>query len=60
MRFKTKLRKIGNSSGVLIPKDIIESYSQGEEIELEIVEYPKIITDKSCYCAGCYDANKTA
>ena len=35
--FKAKLRKIGNSLGVYIPKDVITSYKIGDEIELNVI-----------------------
>ena len=35
--FKTKLRKVGNSWGVLIPREVITDYILGEEIELEVI-----------------------
>lgn len=37
MRFKTKIRKVGNSYGVLIPKDIVARFSPGEDIELDVI-----------------------
>jgi len=37
MKIRTKLRKIGNSYGVLIPKDVITNYQLGEEIELDVI-----------------------
>lgn len=44
---KLKLRKIGNSYGVIFPKDEIEEFLDSMEIEVEIV-YPEhiIIKDK--------------
>ena len=48
--FKAKLRKIGNSVGVLIPKKVIAHYKLGDEIGLEIITgedkgLPRVITD---------------
>lgn len=37
MRFKAKLRKIGNSIGVLIPLKVITGFNLGEEIWLEVI-----------------------
>jgi len=37
MTFKAKLRRIGNSIGVLIPLKVITDYTLGEEIELEVI-----------------------
>lgn len=37
MRFTAKLRKIGNSLGVIIPKNVITSYKIGSEIELNVI-----------------------
>lgn len=37
MKFKAKLRKIGNSQGVYIPKNVITSFKIGEVIELEVI-----------------------
>lgn len=32
---RLKLRKIGNSLGVIIPREYIESYNEGDYIDLE-------------------------
>lgn len=45
MAFKAKLRKIGNSLGVLIPKDVITGQGVGDEIELNVITEGKVITD---------------
>ena len=37
MTFNAKLRRIGNSMGVLIPKDVLDG-KEGDWIELEIVK----------------------
>lgn len=37
MKFKSKLRKIGNSLGVLIPREVISDYKEGDIIELKII-----------------------
>lgn len=37
MNFRSKLRKIGNSFGVIIPKKVITSYKEGDEIELKVI-----------------------
>jgi len=37
MTFKSKLRRIGNSVGVIIPRDVITLYRLGDEIELEVI-----------------------
>jgi len=37
MKIKAKLRKIGNSLGVIIPSNVITSYKQGDEIELNVI-----------------------
>ena len=37
MTFKAKLRKIGNSTGVLIPKQVITDYQLGDDIVLEVI-----------------------
>ena len=37
MKFKTRLRRIGNSRGVIIPLDVITGYRLGDEIELEVI-----------------------
>lgn len=34
---KVKLRKIGNSIGVLLPRESIVGYNIGDEIELEVI-----------------------
>ena len=54
MRFKAKLRRIGNSQGIYIPLKVITGYSLGEEIELEVItqgeetkgEASKVITQE--------------
>ena len=43
MKFKAKLRKIGNSIGILIPREEIEGYNIGDEIVITIGE---VITEK--------------
>jgi antitoxin component of MazEF toxin-antitoxin module len=35
--FKAKLRKIGNSMGVIIPSNVITSYKEGDEITLNVI-----------------------
>lgn len=35
--FKAKLRKIGNSLGVIIPANVITYYKEGDEIELNVI-----------------------
>ncbi len=37
MKFKAKLRRIGNSRGVIIPLEVITGYKLGEEIEIEVI-----------------------
>ena len=37
MKFKAKIRRIGNSLGVLIPFKVITSYKEGDEIELDVI-----------------------
>ncbi len=52
MIFKAKLRIIGNSQGIYIPKEVITGYNIGDEIELEVITKrgkgetmsPKVIT----------------
>ena len=50
MRFKATLRKIGNSLGVIIPRNVITSYKEKDEIELDVItkedKKPKVITSK--------------
>jgi len=43
MNFKAKLRKIGNSQGIYIPKEVITGYNIGDMLEVEIKS--KVITD---------------
>jgi len=49
MRFQAKLRKIGHSYGVLIPKNVITGYNIGDFIELDVItnkgEGRKVITE---------------
>jgi antitoxin component of MazEF toxin-antitoxin module len=35
--FKAKLRKIGNSIGIIIPKNEVECYNIGDVIELNVI-----------------------
>jgi len=49
-RIKAKLRNIGHSRGVIIPKEVITNYILGEEIELEVITKqadttPEVITE---------------
>lgn len=37
LMFKAKLRKIGNSLGVIIPHKVITNYKEGDEIELDVI-----------------------
>jgi len=37
MKIKAKLRKIGNSMGVLLPKEVITGYALRDDIELEVI-----------------------
>lgn len=43
MTFKAKLRKIGNSLGVITPKEVITDYKEGDVITLTL---EKVITSK--------------
>lgn len=38
MKFKTKLRKVGNSIGIYVPREAIGSYSVGDEIEFDTLQ----------------------
>ena len=40
MTFKAKLRKIGNSLGIIIPMNVITNYKKGDEIELNVITGP--------------------
>lgn len=46
---KLKLRKIGNSYGVIFPKDEIEEFLDSMEIEVEIVYPERIIINEKRY-----------
>lgn len=37
MKIKAKLRKIGNSVGVLLPREVITGIKLGEEVELDVI-----------------------
>ena len=37
MIFKAKLRRIGNSRGVILPSGVITGYILGEDVELEVI-----------------------
>lgn len=45
MPFKAKLRKIGNSIGVILPKDVITGLGVGDEIELNVITKDSTTTD---------------
>ena len=42
--FKTKIRKVGTSLGVLIPKELIEKQKikEGEEVEIGVLKQKKL------------------
>jgi antitoxin component of MazEF toxin-antitoxin module len=42
--FKTKVRKVGTSFGVLIPKDVVEQekIKEGEEVTVGLLKHRKI------------------
>ena len=47
MKFKAKLRRIGNSLGVLIPRDVITDRQLGEVITLEVItKQGDVITER--------------
>ena len=46
MTFKAKLRRIGNSYGVITPKAVITDYKLGDVITIEIKE-KEVITESS-------------
>jgi antitoxin component of MazEF toxin-antitoxin module len=48
MKFKAKLRRIGNSLGVIIPSNIITSYKEGDSIDLNVITLANknVITSK--------------
>jgi len=57
MRFKAKLRKIGNSLGILIPKEVItfieskwgvDVITKGDTIYLEVITDDKNMMDLPC------------
>jgi antitoxin component of MazEF toxin-antitoxin module len=37
MKFKAKIRRIGNSQGIYIPKNVITNNKIGDEIELQVI-----------------------
>ena len=45
MIFKAKLRKIGNSLGVIIPANVITSYKEGDDIELNVITSKDKVND---------------
>ena len=47
MKFKAKLRKIGNSIGIYIPRNVITSYKIGDEIELNVITLDDIFNDSA-------------
>jgi antitoxin component of MazEF toxin-antitoxin module len=42
---RVKLRKIGNSLGVLLPKEAITGYNAGDEIDIEVITGAKETQD---------------
>ena len=45
MKFKAKLRKIGNSFGIISHKNVITSFVPGEEIELNVITKEDIFNE---------------
>jgi len=49
MKVKVKIRKVGNSLGVLLPREVISGYNEGDELEIEVitkeVEKQQVITN---------------
>ncbi len=43
MRIKAKLRRIGNSMGVILPADVITGREKGDSIEIDVIT--EVITD---------------
>ena len=41
---KLKLRKIGNSQGVYLPKEMVSNYNIGDYVDLEVVDKASVIT----------------
>ena len=35
--YRAKIRKIGNSLGIIIPANVITSYKEGDEIEFNVI-----------------------
>ena len=46
MIFSSKLRKIGNSLGVIIPKNVITNWKEGNVITLDVITKRNVITKK--------------
>jgi antitoxin component of MazEF toxin-antitoxin module len=44
MKFKAKLRRIGNSQGIYVPKEVISNYNLGDEVEFEVLDKREVIT----------------
>ena len=44
MIFKAKIRRIGNSKGIILPLNVITGYNIGDEIELDVIT--NVITNK--------------
>jgi antitoxin component of MazEF toxin-antitoxin module len=48
MIIKTKLRRIGNSLGVILPREVITSYNLGDEIDINVItKQENVITNKT-------------
>ena len=48
MRIKAKLRRIGNSMGVILPADVITGYNLGKDIELDVITSDANVITDSC------------
>lgn len=44
MKFKAKLRRIGNSQGIYVPTEVIGNYKIGDEVEFDLISSAEVIT----------------
>ena len=66
MNIKAKLRRIGNSMGVILPANVITGYNKGDEITLDVItkdaevttNSPKVITRSDKRSAKAFEITK--
>ncbi|MCK9370845.1 hypothetical protein M0R04_13125 [Candidatus Dojkabacteria bacterium] len=47
MKFKAKLRTIGNSIGIYVPREAIGSYNVGDEVEFDTTQVITAVNERT-------------